>query len=327
MVFAREKKINGKKYYYLVKNYKVNGKTKQKNLKYLGVVMPNSKQLEQIKSEFTEKKVEKIVRSGLKYLKYKLEFEDLNKVEELKKQFTKNINSLSQISREQLSLRFKTGYTYHSCSIEGNTLSRYQVDMILNKQESIGGKRLIEIKEIQNHNNAIEYMLSEQGDLTQDFIKRLHKVLMEGMKELKEKSIYEDYEVGFIEGEYRRDMRFIQGADFIPVIPEGVECEMKKLISFYNAHKYTIHPLELASEIHYQFVVIHPFADGNGRMGRLLMNFILNRGGYPMIDISVKNRESYLHSLASGDTKILSQFIISEFERYIVELFKDKEEV
>ena len=96
---------------------------------------------------------------------------------------------------------------------------------------------------------------------------------------------------------------------------------MKALVKFYKDNKYEIHPLELASEFHYRFVIIHPFSDGNGRMARLLMNFILDRSGYPMIDISVKNREKYLDALASGNTKKLTEFIYSELNMYVKELF------
>ena len=127
----------------------------------------------------------------------------------------------------------------------------------------------------------------------------------------------------FVVGGYRCDMRFIEGADFVPVGPIQVVYEMKDLISFYKKNKYKIHPIELASEFHLRFVTIHPFSEGNGRMARLLMNFILDRSGFPMIDISVENREGYINALASGKSENLTRFIFGELEKYVDKLFKD----
>ncbi len=324
MVFVRIKKNKGKEYYYLVENYRNSGKVCQKNLKYLGSVVPNSTMLRTLKEEFTEKKVQKIIREGIKFMPYKIDSNTLTRAKSIKEEFFYNLNNLSEKAKKQLIQRFKTGYTYHSCSIEGNTLTRQQVDMVINKKESVSGKKIIELREVENHEKAIEYMLNENSDLSIDFIKRLHKILTNGTKELKSNRNSSDYDPDFLEGEFRKDQRYIEGADFIPVIPELIEYEMKNLIRFYNENKYQIHPLELASEIHYRFVVIHPFTDGNGRMGRLLMNFILDRSGFPMIDISTINREKYLYALSSENTKNLTEFILLELENYINEVFPKK---
>ena len=160
-------------------------------------------------------------------------------------------------------------------------------------------------------------MMSEFSDLSQNFIKRLHEVLVDSVLEFKE----DDEE--FVIGGYRCDMRFIEGADFVPVPPLEIVHEMRRLISFYKRNKYKIHPIELASEFHMRFVVIHPFSDGNGRMARLLMNFVLDRSGFPMIDISVENREEYLRALDLGDSKGLTKFIYGQLEKYVDSLFKD----
>lgn len=321
MVFVRDKEIKGEKYFYLVESYWKNGKSKQKNLKYLGKLMPNKIELNTLILEFTEKKIQQLIRKNIEYKPFKVNEDTLLKANLLQKKFYENIDKLSFKAKKQLIERFKTGYTYHSCSIEGNTLTRQQVDLVINKKESIGGKKLIELREVENHKNAIEYMISENSDLTEDFIKRLHKTLTNQITELKNDSKLEDFDPDFIEGDYRKDQRYIQGADFIPVIPDFIEGEMRELINFYKKNKYEIHPIELASEFHLRFVIIHPFTDGNGRIARLLMNFILDRSGFPMIDISVKNREEYINALGLGDSKNLSEFIVKEFENYLKEVF------
>ena len=322
MPFVRKKQIKGKDYYYLVKSYRSNGKNKQKVLKYIGSVVPNSKTLNSIiAEEFNERKIQQLIRKDIKFKPFNVDMKFLQKAESLREKFYLKLDDLTPISRKQLIERFKTGYTYHSCSIEGNTLSRHQVDLVINKKESIAGKKLIEIQEVSNHKEALEYMMTENGDLSEEFIKRLHGVLTRDIHKFKLDPKDDEYDPDFIEGDYRKDQRYIKGADFIPVIPDLINFEMKDLLKFYNENKYTLHPLELASEFHLRFVVIHPFADGNGRMARLLMNFILDRSKFPMIDISVKNREAYIEALASGDSKKLTKFIFHELESYTKELF------
>lgn len=317
MAFIRKKKISGKDYFYYVESFKRGDAVFQKNLKYLGKDKPDDVGILELESEFTEKKIQKLIRSELKFDSFKVSNELLLKFDRLKIKFFTNVMTLSRVGKEQLIRRFKTGYTYHSCSIEGNTLSRAEVDLIINQHISIDGKRLLELEEVRGHKRAIEYMMSEMGDLSEDFIKRLHEQLMDGVLEFKE----DDLE--FVVGGYRCDMRFIEGADFIPPVPIEVVREMKKLIRFYKKNKYEIHPVELASEVHLRFVMIHPFSDGNGRMGRLLMNFILDRSGFPMIDISVENREEYIVALSSGDGAKLTKFIYTQLKKYVDALFKD----
>jgi fido (protein-threonine AMPylation protein) len=316
LAFIKIKSRGSEKYYYYVESYRVDDKVYQKTLKYIGKEEPDKNFLKELKLEFTDKKIQKLIRSDLDFKKYKLDDEFLKRAENIKKIFFENLSKLGEVSKRQLERRFKTGFTYHSCSIEGNTLSRAQVDLVINRDISVEGKRLLEIEELRNHKKAIDYMISEQSDLNEDFIKRLHEVLMRNIDEFFEDDIY------FIKTGYRCDMRYIEGADFVPVNPILIADEMKKLLSFYRKNKYKIHPLELASEFHLRFAIIHPFSDGNGRMARLLMNFILDRSGFPMIDITLKNREKYIGALASGDSKNLSEFILNELEDYVKQLFQ-----
>lgn len=321
MAFVRKKRVGGKEYYYFVENFRKNEKVSQKVLKYIGGVVPKEDQINQLHHEFTQKRIQQIIREELEFKPYKVNDEFLKKAEELRKYFYEHLDKLSPQAKRQLEKRFRTGFTYHSCSIEGNTLSRHQIDLVVNKNQSVSGKKIIEIQEAINHHKAIDYIHSENSDISEDFIKRLHKVLTKDLAYYKKSGEGLDYDPDFLEGEYRKDQRFIEGADFIPAPPELLEYEMKDLVKFYQDNKYEIHPLELASEFHLRFAVIHPFADGNGRMARLLMNFILDRSHYPMIDISIENRERYIEALASGDSKNLTEFLYEELESYTREIF------
>lgn len=321
MPFVRTKKNQGKIYYQYVESIKIDGKPRQKVLEHIGKVVPNKEQLRKLEFKYTEKKIQQIIRSGIKFKPYKITQEDIDYAQELKEIFHKNIQTLSKKGKEELVSRFKTRYTCHSCSLEGNTITLAQTSQIINKKESIAGKKLIEIQEIRNHQEAIEYMMLENADISEEFIKKLHGILTKDIKKL-----IEDEDPSYLEGEYRTDQRFVDGAEFIPTSPDQIEKEMKKLIQFYKRNKYLIHPLELACEFHLRFIIIHPFSDGNGRMARLLSNYILDRSDYPMIDISVKNREEYISSLAKGidenpeNSKYLSTFSLTELKNYLEEL-------
>ena len=319
MAFIKSKTLKDAIYYYLVENYRIGEKVFQKNLKYIGKHEPSQELVDELKLEFNEKAIQQIIRSDLKFTPFKVSESTLARADELKKKFLSNLKSLSSKGKDQLIKRFKTGYTYHSCSIEGNTLSRAEVDLVINKDQSIDGKRLLELQEVRNHKKAIEYMISEQGDLGENFIKRLHETLMNEMLE------YVEDDDEFVVGGYRCDRRYIEGADFVPVEPIVIPFEMKDLIRMYKKSKFKIHPIELASEFHLRFAIIHPFSDGNGRMARLLMNFILERAGFPMIDISVKNREDYIKALDSGKSENLTRFICNQLEDYVEKLFGNLE--
>jgi Fic family protein len=324
--FIRKKNIKGKEYFYYVYQYRIKDKTKQKVLKYLGSVMPNKQELKNLEKEFKERKIQKILRSNLKFKpKYVLK-EDIEKFEKLKSDFFGNLKNLTLKSRRELENKFKTGFTYHSCAIEGNTLSRQQVDLYLNKKLSVTGKHRFELLEIENHDVAIEYMATYEKDICEKFIKELHQTLTNGEEYFRHDESFYDYDPDFISGEYRQDMRFISGSNKKLSSPNNILKDMRELIKWYNQNKYVVYPLELAGVFHMKFVKIHPFSDGNGRCARLLTNFILQRSNFPMVDISNKNREEYISILEEENEKDFILFLYNELKSYKKQLFDIEEE-
>ena len=322
--FVRKKIIKGKTYYYFVYDYRIKTNVKQKILKYLGSVVPKKKVLEKLKNEFTLSEVEKLLAKK-DYISKNFNKKDLDKFENLKDEFFKSLNSLSVKGKKELIEKFKTGFTYHSCSIEGNTLSLSQVNTYLNEKLSISGKHRFELLEIKNHDSALNFMIKHEEDLTEKFILNIHKILTKDYEEFVFDEKFYDYDPDFKIGEYRSDQRFIKGSS--KMLPKAYEIneKMRGLITWYKKNKYAIHPLELASNFHIRFVDIHPFSDGNGRSARLLMNFILKRKGFPMIDITNKNREKYLEILESSNVKTFTNFLYEELKDYNDVLFNDVE--
>ena len=126
-------------------------------------------------------------------------------------------------------------------------------------------------------------------------------------------------------GKIRKYQVAIGGSKFIPPSPVEVYPMLTEFFQWYNKNKNKMHPVELAALAHLKFVTIHPFGDGNGRISRLIMNFILNRKKYPMLDIPYEGRNSYYNSLERSQVKrdngaFLQWFVkryIKEYKKYL----------
>lgn len=178
-------------------------------------------------------------------------------------------------------------YVQGTTAIEGNTLSLREAEELLEHDISPSGKRMDEIYEILNFISLRKYLDSYSGDITEAFIKKIHSVLLQGILHSP--------------GEYRNIQVGIKKASFEPPPAILVPEEVKKLMAWYRQNRKKIAPFELAILFHSQFEMIHPFVDGNGRVGRALMNFILEKVGYPTLYLGLEHRSAYLDGLARAD--------------------------
>ena len=189
---------------------------------------------------------------------------------------------------------FAVEYTHNSTAIEGNTLSLMETKLVLEDKLSIGGKELREIYEVVNHDKAFAYVqkcVAEKKPLDEGIIKDIHELLME--------NIYQG-------GIYRNvDVR-ITGAAHRPPSPNQMYNEIKTLYADLP-YKSELNPIELAAWTHAEFVKVHPFADGNGRTSRLIMNYQLMVHGFLPVSIPKYSRLEYYEALESyaenGDLK------------------------
>jgi Fic family protein len=128
-----------------------------------------------------------------------------------------------------------------------------------------------------------------------------------------------------IAGKIRKYQLAIRGSKFTPPTPLKVYPMLTEFFDWYNKNKNKLHPIELAAIAHLKFVTIHPFGDGNGRISRLIMNFVLAKKKYPMLDIPYEERNSYYNALERSQVKkedriFLQWFIkkyIKEHKRYL----------
>lgn len=184
---------------------------------------------------------------------------------------------------------FMVELTYTSNAIEGNTLTRAETALVIEKGLTIGGKSLKEHFEANNHAHALDWiktLISKQiCDLSQDIILQIHKLILEAI---------DDTNAGY----YRNIPVRISGSPVILPNPRKIPELMVDFIEWL--HNSIQNPVELAALAHYKLVTIHPFVDGNGRTARLLMNLILMIYGYPPAIIRPEDRLAYIKSLENA---------------------------
>ena len=230
----------------------------------------------------------------------------------------KMLESLPEISSEQqekLWKKFRLEWNYNSNHIEGNTLTYGQTELLLIFDKATGEKDLREYEEMKAHDLAIKMVIEEAKDkerpLTENFIRLLNEKILvrpfwkeaetaDGQKTRREIQI----------GQYKsmpNSVRLSNGEMFHYASPQETPALMNDLVDWYNNQK-DFHPVTLAAMFHYRFVRIHPFDDGNGRVARLLMNYILMKHDFPPVIIKSDDKANYLLALNKADTGNLAAF-------------------
>ena len=222
------------------------------------------------------------------------------KKEELdsKRPFTEG--ELSRLHEE-----FVVEYTYNSNAIEGNTLTLRETDLVL-KGLTIDQKSLKDHIEAVGHKEAFEFvseLVKEKGEINEKVIKQIHYLVLADKKDDR--------------GVYRRVPVRILGATNEPVQPYLIAPKMEELLRNYLASNE--HIVTKLAKFHIEFESIHPFIDGNGRTGRLLVNLELMKAGYPPIDIKFTDRIAYYNAFEEYHAKHNLKVMETLFANYINE--------
>lgn len=182
---------------------------------------------------------------------------------------------------------FRVELTYTSNAIEGNTLTRHETALVIEKGLTVGGKSLAEHLEATNHAHALDWvkeqMKRKPTSLTEKDIFHIHDIILRGIDDANA-------------GHYRSVSVRISGSVVVLPNPRKVPDLMAEFVEWLGKDE-KLHPVELAAEAHYRLVTIHPFVDGNGRTARLLMNMVLLMTGYPAAIIRKRDRLAYINSL------------------------------
>lgn len=222
-----------------------------------------------------------------------------------------SLQPLKEEDQARLSQKFMLEFNYNSNHIEGNTLTYGQTEMLLLFGRVIDEANMKDLEEMKSHNVGLKMVQAEAKDkerpLTESFIRTLHKTLLREDYEFHRQLDNGDVSSYIIHaGIYKTRPNSVitqTGERFEYASPEETPALMTDLISWYNEAEKEgkITPIELASLFHYRYIRIHPFEDGNGRISRLIVNYILSRHNYPMIVIRSKDKENYLTALNRSD--------------------------
>ena len=290
-MFIETRKQGKKTKYYLIHSYRIENKIKRIS-RYLGSNL-NKKDIQRLKKRAKELILEQ-VKDKHPFDLSEAEIKELKKYEK-------------QIEIKHLDWkRFTRDFTYNTNAIEGSKVDYEGTKNLIEKKDE--PENYDEIEAV-NVAKAINFVKKTNEKLSIDLIKRLHFICFKGTKIFAGK-------LRNIEVVIKNSLGIIvhRGAPF-----KEVESLMKELIQWYNENEKKYPPLLLASIVHNQFEKIHPFQDGNGRIGRLLLNYVLLKHNYPPINIKVEDRREYYEILRrfdkERDIESTLKFLISQYRK------------
>jgi Fic family protein len=306
MYLEKRKTKSGIKYYF-AHSFREGGKVHKIRV-YLGTNLKKKvlKQREEKAKELLTQQINsfKIIRSPLEY---KLTKREENLVKRLKKKYKFNVFHLSEEDWKV----FTALFTYNTNAIEGSTITQNEIFKILRKNKWPFSKPKEEISEAYGVAKAVDCIRKTKTNLSLSFILKIHKLIFENSKDFAGKFRERGEEVGIRDG--------LGNLIHLGAPANRVITLLKELIKWYNQNERKLHPIILAAVIHNQFEYIHPFQDGNGRVGRLLLSNILLKHKLPPISISLKNRKVYYSSLKefqkTGNIKPTIELVLKEYKQ------------
>lgn len=303
MVSVKTKIIAGRKYKYAEYSFRLPDGSVKKLSKL--VKSESEAKSTETASYFKEKETEAYQNYALSLYKTDVVFskDTIMQIEAMRVEYRHILRKLTKAQLKDVIGRFTINFTYESNAIEGNSLTLKDVTFVIRENILPKGKDLREVYETRNTREANELLFRHGIKITIKDILSLHRTLVK--------------ETGVASG-FKQVPNFLWMRNLETAPPEKVEEEMNALVNWYSESKGRLHPLKTAAEFHSRFERIHPFEDGNGRTGRILINAILLENRYPPLIIRKTTRRAYFSALEAydGGYKL-------KFERFLLEKFKD----
>ena len=280
MIRFEQKKSRNTMYFYLTERVLVNGIFKKIQV-FLGKNVPTDT------SQFfatLQKKEQALLPKKNPYINSFLLSTHYHKIEQLRLNWKYFTAQLSEAKLQKLMNQFAITFIYESNAIEGSRLSQQEVEAIVRRQYIKKSLPRHEVQEAENAVKAFTLIQNTNFSLTQKNLKLLHSIVTQKL----------DVPTGF-----KKENIVVNNKETTD--PKDVRIELKKLFAWYKNSKNTIHPFERAVIFHNRFEHIHPFTDGNGRVGRLVLNWMLIKDGYGTILFRNRNRTAYFNALNKGD--------------------------
>lgn len=289
MVFIKKKVEGGKTYFYLQHTVRTAQGVKTRE-KYLGDKLPAN--------------IDILTSAFLSEIYTERWYPVLDKIKE---NYAKEQRKTPKSALEKQTRTFSVKFTYDTNRIEGSKLTYRETADLLERGMTPPSKPLRDVKEAEAHEKLFYEMLEYGKELSLHILLYWHKQLLESTKP-------------DLAGKIRQHQVAISGSGFMPPSPIEVPVLLDEFFRWYTKSRQTLHPVELAACVHLKLVTIHPFGDGNGRMSRLLMNFVLNKHGFPLLNIPYENRASYYTALERAQVKNNDAIFIQWFfKRYVKE--------
>lgn len=296
-MFVEKRKLGKSVKYYLVHSYREKGIVK-KIRRYLGLNL-SDKNLKEAIIDVKTRITSEISELSTKIFDFSISKQEITKLD--------NFNEKIKICHFKVDewKKFTERFTYNTNAIEGSTIKLNEVSVILNNK-LVNGNEEIETKGVAN---AVDFIKETKEELSLSLIRKLHKLCFNGSKSFA--------------GEFK-EVEVVIRDGFGNIVHSGVpvpqlDVALKDLVIWYKENKNKFKPLILAAIIHNQFEHIHPFQDGNGRVGRLLLNYVLIRKCYPPINISLEDREKYYLSLQrysnNHNLKPTLHFLVGQYKK------------
>jgi len=297
---------NGIEYYYLAHSYRKFGKVRKIRI-YLGRDLTKNTLRSKAK-EAQAKITEKLSRINKIADPYKVALSD-SELTELRKLTSIGRIKLAHLS-EQDWLKFTEVFTYDTNAIEGSTVEQKEVVDILEKNEW-PNKSKEEISETFGVAEAVKYIRETKEEVSIELIKELHRIVFKNSKSFAGNLRKLGEEVVVIDSNRNIVHRGAPSSSILSLLSE--------LVIWYKTNKQKYPPLVLAAVVHNQFENIHPFRDGNGRVGRLLLINILLKHKLPPVNIELENRIEYYNALQryelDGDIRPTIVLLLKEYRR------------
>lgn len=315
MVYIYKKTIGGKSYYYLRASERKGKRVISKDLAYLGdsieevkKFLDTGKHKNEIRKAY--KTIHRFIESNhwmekAKELKLKKDdflSENLEEIEACKLHYNYAFQKLDAITKKEILKNFIIEFAFNTTSIEGNTISLEQARNLLVEGLTPENKTLREIYDLQNSEKVFFQLIELKEEITHEFIIKIHDSLLENIDARK--------------GYRTTDVRVLR-SNFDATPAPYVKTDMDLLLKWYQEHKSKLHPLALATIFHHKFEKIHPFMDGNGRTGRMLLNYILLKNNLPPMIIHKKTRSDYLEALRQADGSDLTKSLKEDYSQLV----------
>jgi len=316
MVYLYKKTISGKPYYYLRISKRINGKIAVKDIAYLGSdISKIRKELDKLPSEYKKeirnayRNINKFIQSNFYLEKIKnLEKNEyfaeelLKQAEAIKSHFNQHFLKLDKETIDDAFKHFLIDFAFNTASIEGNTITLEEASKLLLENLTPKNRTLREVYDLQNTERVFFELIDSKPPINHSTIIKIHDNLM---KNIDKRKGYRTHDVKVIRSRF----------DSSPFM--YINTDMDLLLKWFKKNEDKIHPLVLAGVFHHKLEKIHPFSDGNGRTGRIIMNYILLQKKYAPIIIRKSRRGEYLDALSKADNSGLDQAEPKHYKKLI----------